>query len=260
MVSVLSIWSWPETTGAEAFFPLMVDIAGEIGMEPDQGFYGVPSNLNLKYYTMKNLKSKLSEVNDRIHWLGIEKVTNRSKPRVESTEYYSHFIDVECRKSEKHMNVVFEGHLEFYNPLYLSDIVRRVSALVTPCYAFATRIPQSVDVPMFLYGVGEGERGQRFRPQLERMKKEWGGDIAAGTHCIDRIRDLYTHNFLNRTHLASPVRSGGRVSSWKEFIERAGFGTLTPVTEHLWRWSLDDDEIAACRPTLLASGKLVMSE
>ncbi len=174
--------------------------------------------------------------------------------------YPNFYIEITNIKLYQCIFIYFEDHLEFYNPIYLSDIVRRVSTLVTPCYAFATRIPQSHNVGLFLAGVGEGERGERFRPQLERMKREWGADVTAKTHCTHRIRDLYTHNFLNRSHLDSPIRSGRRESSWEEFITRSGFGSLTPVTGHLWRWSLTDDEIAACRPILLSSGRLVMSE
>lgn len=259
-VSVLSIWSWSEKNGAEAFFPLLLDIWSEIGLEPDEGFYDSPAHANLKYYKFKTLVSKLQENKSHLYWIKLEYIKNKSRPRLRGYEYPRHFIDAKCRISYQHMNVAFEDHLEFYNPLYLSDIVRRVSALVTPCYAFATRIPQSHDVPMFLYGVGEGERGERFRPQLERMKREWGADVTARTHCTHRIRDLYTHNFLNRSHLDSPVRSGRRESTWAEFIARSGFGTLTPVTGHLWRWSLSDDELAACRPILLSAGRLVMSE
>ncbi len=260
LVSVLSIWSWPETISAKTFFPFMLDLAREIDMKPSQGFYSIPSLSNLKYYSFMNFSSKLELVLDHINWLKIENIKNIERPRFRRREYSKHFVDTECRKSDQHMNVAFEDHLELYNPLYLSDIVRRVSALVTPCYAFATRIPQSHNVGLFLAGVGEGERGERFRPQLERMKREWGADVTARTHCTHRIRDLYTHNFLNRSHLDSPVRSGRRESTWAEFIARSGFGSLTPVTGHLWRWSLTDDEIAACRPTLLSSGKLVMSE
>lgn len=259
LVSVLSIWSWSETTGAKAFLPLMLDIIMEIGMEPDQVFFDLPSLSNTKYYAFKNFQSKIIEISEQMAWLCIEKIKNKERPRIRHREYAKHFIDVKCRRILQQFNVAFEDHLEFNNPLYFSDIVRRVSTLVTPCYAFATRIPQNFDVPMFLYGVGEGERGERFRPQLERMKREWGADVTAKTHCTHRIRDLYAHNFLNRSHLDSPVHSGGHVSSWEEFIARSGFGTLTPVTSHLWRWSLSGPEIAACRPILLASEKLVMS-
>ncbi len=259
-VSVLSIWSWPETTGAEAFLPLILGIAMEIGLEPDQGFFDLPRLSNLKYYTFKNFIIKAAEVSERIAWIKVEKIKNKEKPRMPGYEYAKHFVDVKCRRTFQQLNITFEDHLEFYNPIYLSDIVRRVSTLVTPCYAFATRIPQSHNVGLFLAGVGEGERGERFRPQLERMKREWGADVTARTHCTHRIRDLYTHNFLNRSHLDSPVRSGRRESTWAEFIARSGFGTLTPVTGHLWRWSLSDDEIAACRPILLSAGRLVMSE
>lgn len=258
-IFVLSLWSWPEQVGAEAFYDLIKSVIDELGANPTDGFMSSDNWPKMKELRAENIYKRMNENTEKLVWFGLGEVKNRGKGVSRSQVYDKFFIEAKCRTLQRSFQMGFEDGDEFRNPLYLSSIVRRVSEIVSPCYGFATRIPQYYYPLFFLAGVGEGHTGARWRPERETRTRDWGGDITAGNHCRDRIRDLFEYNYLNADHLSSQFRHGGRNITFGDFIRNSGIGSLTEVTSDLWCWSVPTDRIPMIRPVLMGAQKLVVT-
>ena len=258
-MAVLSLWSWPEGKGAEVFYPMIVQIFNELGIAPDKGVMGSEEWGKLKTLKAKTVAKRMEENKARLNWLGLHKTKNTNNQLGVGNEYDNYFIHIKCRDTLRSITLGFEGRQEYYNEIYFNSIVKRVSAVVRPCYGFATKIPQWQRPLFHVLGVGEGGQGMRFRPELETRTRDWAGDIHIQRHCKDQIRDLYEFNYIGRSHLDSEFKINGRSMRFGDYIEESKVGSLKQVTKYLWCWNMPPKKLNDIRKILMNSGKLLVT-
>lgn len=134
----------------------------------------------------------------------------------------------------------------------LFRILSQIERELNPAYGIG--LGQRRDSMLKVHMQGTSHRGTVKGAVYEEAVRQchWGG-MGIRERLFNRgiIRDVYPWNFLNSSQLGAKVE-GQLLEEW---IKREqGRGELTPMSDALTLWSLDDAQIARVRPVLWDAG------
>jgi hypothetical protein len=130
-----------------------------------------------------------------------------------------------------------------------------IAEILSPSYGFGFTRSCRLGPGLFAVGIMAGDMvvpKDEAEYQLRLRDNRWG-DMGMESKVYDRgvMRDVFPINYLNSEHLRKRVNG---ISLEKWIRQDAARGVLTPITNQLTEWSVNDQELASLNALLATEG------
>ncbi|WP_010300865.1 hypothetical protein [Candidatus Odyssella thessalonicensis] len=234
----------------QKWFTYVVEWFRGHGLEPTRiGLTGETYKGN-KTITFRNGLKRL-ETNE---YKDVQGLSLYATPPNHGTDMFDGIFILEYSASNKgDLILCWDNQIAPFDEVYCKQLLLAICPLIQPRYGYAYQ-------RLFKYGPSFYPMGiigdQALSDEEEDKIAQWGNEYALSNGCYKTgdLRDIYPLNILSRMHLDRVV-NGCRFEDWIHAAPQRG--SLEQITDSLWTWWVEADNIAAIRTALAPSGMIL---
>ncbi|WP_010300861.1 hypothetical protein [Candidatus Odyssella thessalonicensis] len=239
-----------EKNDVRGWFTYVVNWFRKNGLEPTRiGITGAPYKGN-KTITFHNGLKRLEDHN----YQEVQGISLYAIPPNHNIDMFDGIFILEytCRNKGAFV-LCWDNQLLSFDKGNCKDIVKDICSYIKISYGYAFQ-------RLFNQGPSFYPRGVLASSKLSEDEEDrialWNNEymMPDGNYQTGDLRDIYPLNILSRVHLDRVV-NGGRFEDWIQAVPQRG--SLEQITDSLWTWWVEADNIDAVRAALAPSGMIL---
>ncbi len=249
LANVISLHDFDSSeSDVKGWFSYVVDWFRANGLEPTR--IGLTGSLYKgdKTIMFRNGLKRLEE-ND---YKAVEGISLYATPPNHSIDMFDGIFSLVYRTRGKGDFVVcWDNQIAPFTKEYCQQLINDICAFLKPRYGYAFQRLFKQGPSFYPFGIigGDNLRNKEEEAKLIKWNNEYV--MSDGSYKTGDLRDIYPLNILSEAHLKRTI-NGHPFKEWIEATPQRG--TLERITDTLWTWWVEPDQIDSIRKALAPSG------
>jgi hypothetical protein len=148
--------------------------------------------------------------------------------------------------------LAFDDQILSYSIDLMCDLTKDLLTFIPSCYGYCYQRLFQKGPTFYPLGILVG---LKYGDPERKTITKWGLDVESKHYKTGDFRDIYTLNIIGEPHLSRMINTTLSLKEW--IASDIRYGTLSPLNEKIWAWSVEEEHIPLVRASLEPTGMLL---